>query len=134
MSVDVFGRQLDESVTVKYRAFPVNAATTGFKLTADGQYDMQNRRLCNVTDPENPSDAATLNILHKKLHNTVKILRHEINNSNLLLVQGLEANINNIIKTLTTDLETIKDLSIRNSNAILDIDTRLNVLEKKKHA
>lgn len=130
MSVDVFGRQLDKSVIVKNRGLP-GTSSIGFKLTVDDQYDMQNRKLCNVTDPEKPSDAATLNVLHKKLRGAVKTLRKEINDSNLLLVQGIEAAVRDIGKTLNISLETVKDLAVRNSNAISNVDSRLHAIENE---
>lgn len=131
MSVDVFGRQLDKSAAVKNRGPPGNPGI-GFKLTADGHYDLKNKRLSNVANPEQQSDAATLNIVHRKIHNTVKVLRKEMNDSSLLLVQGLEATIQNIIKTLNVNLETVQDLATRNSKAISDLDSRLNVLKNER--
>lgn len=130
MSVDVFGRQLDKSVIVKNRGLP-GTPSIGFKLTVDDQYDMQNRKLCNVTDPEKPNDAATLNVLQKKLRSAVKTLRKEINDSNLLLVQGLEATVHDIVKTLNISLETVKELAVRNTNAISNVDTRLHAIENE---
>lgn len=131
MSVDVFGRQLDKSVIVKNRGLPGNPGI-GFRITADGNYDLQNKRLCNVANPEQQNDAATLNILHRKLHTSVKILRKEMNDSNLMLVQGLEVTIQDMFKTLSIDLKTLQDLVIRNSKAISDLDTRLNAIENER--
>lgn len=131
MSVDVFGRQLDKSAVVKNRGPPGNPGI-GFKLTADGHYDLKDKRLSNVAHPEQPSDAATLNTVHRKIHNTVKLLRKEMNDSNLLLVQGLEATIQNIIKTLNINLQTVQDLATQNSKAISDLDSRLNVLKNER--
>lgn len=130
MSVDVFGRQLNKSVLANSRG-PPGRPGIGFKTTASGDYDLEGKRLCNVGEPKEPNDAATVTTLHKKSHNNIKFLRKEINESNLLLVQGLEANIQNIAKTLNSNLETVQDLTIRNSNLISQLDTRLNALEKK---
>lgn len=125
MSVDVFGRQLDNTQTVKNRGLP-GSPGVGFKITADDNYDLENKRLCNVANPEEQNDAATLSIVHRKLHNTIKILRKEMNDSNLLLVQGLEATIQNIFKPLSADIETTRDLAFRNAAAISNIDSRLH--------
>lgn len=137
MSVDVFGRQLDKSASVKNRGLsglpgPPGKAGIGFKLTEDGHYDMENKRLCNVATPEQQDDAATLNILHRKVHTTVKILRKEMNDSNQLLVQGLETTMQDIIRTININLETVQNLATRNSMAIANVDVRLNALENER--
>ena len=59
MSVDAFGR-----------IFLKSKATTGggprgkgYKLTSDGNFDVENRKLCNVADPTQPADAVNLRVL-----------------------------------------------------------------------
>lgn len=126
----MFGRQLNKSVLRSSRG-PPGRPGIGFKTTADGDYDLGGKRLCNVADPEASNDVATLNALHKKSHSSIKLLRKEINASNLLLVQGLEATIQDIAKTLNSNLQTVQDLAVRSSHLISQLDTRLHVLEKK---
>ena len=48
MSVDVFGRKLEQRSGGGSRDPP----GVGYKLTADGQYDADNKRLCNVALPK----------------------------------------------------------------------------------
>lgn len=58
MSVDKFGR--DFGLGNEARKGPPG---TGFKLTPDGNYDIQFKTLTNVADPVNTQDAANLNTL-----------------------------------------------------------------------
>ena len=41
----------------------------GFKVTADGHYDMENKKLCNVAEPQQPIDVVNL----ETLRNIIKI-------------------------------------------------------------
>lgn len=60
MSLDIFGR----GTTVLPTRGP---AGVGFKYTEDQQYDLQNKRLCNVAKPVNPADAVNLERLQESL-------------------------------------------------------------------
>lgn len=60
MSIDVFGRQLTPSMMMMNLRGPPGK---GFQLTTDGQYDIQKKRLCNVAEPLQPSDAVTSKIM-----------------------------------------------------------------------
>ena len=57
MSVDVFGRNLGN--TEGSRGPP----DVGFKVTTDGHYNMENKKLCNVAEPQQPSDVVNLETL-----------------------------------------------------------------------
>ena len=59
MSIDVFGRNLGKT---KGSRGPPGA---GFKVTTNGHYDMENKKLCHVTEPQQPSDVVNLEILRK---------------------------------------------------------------------
>lgn len=43
----------------------------GFKLTQDGNYDIQNKKLTNVTDGTDPNDANTKQQLDSTGHGTI---------------------------------------------------------------
>jgi len=53
MSVDVFGRKLSGRRANGHRGPP----GVGFKLTAEGHFDLQNKRLENLAPPRQPNDA-----------------------------------------------------------------------------
>ena len=57
MSVDVFGRK-QRSGGGGCRGPP----GVGYKLTADGQYDADNKRLCNVALPKQLNNAVNLSV------------------------------------------------------------------------
>ena len=59
MSVDVFGRQLGKNEGTR------GSPGFGFKLTIDGQYDVENKRLSNVTESREPNDAANLSLVRQ---------------------------------------------------------------------
>lgn len=59
-SVDVFGRYLQKSKQ-SVRGPP----GLGFKRTIDGDYDIENKRLCNIAEPVENTDAATLISVHQ---------------------------------------------------------------------
>ena len=73
MSVDVFGRKLPSEGGSSSRGPP----GIGFKLTEDGQYDLENKKLCNVAAPTQPNDAVNLKTLDTRLIGFRKIL-HEM--------------------------------------------------------
>lgn len=50
MSVDVFGRQFMGRPGIK-SVSSRGPPGKGFKITTNGQYDMDNKRLCNVAHP-----------------------------------------------------------------------------------
>lgn len=62
MTVDVFGRQLNTSGG----AGPPGKPGVGFKTTTDGQYNLEQKRVCNVGDAIEPYDAVNLAVL--KMH------------------------------------------------------------------
>ena len=56
MSVDVFGQNL---VKCEGNRGPPGV---GFKVTTDG-HDIENKKLCNVAEPQQPSDVVNLETL-----------------------------------------------------------------------
>lgn len=68
MSVDKFGRYIGGSA---YRRGPPGE---GFKRTADGDYDMQNRLLRNVATPFKNEDAANLETVDNKCSSLEEIM------------------------------------------------------------
>ena len=59
MSVDVFGRNLERD---KGSRDPLGV---GFKVTFSGQYDIENKRLCNISEPKHSGDAVNLDTLQR---------------------------------------------------------------------
>lgn len=63
MSVDKFGHHSTSSKLKVIRGPPGE----GFSLTEDGNYNIHNKRLCNVSDPKSPLDAVNKSHLDKRL-------------------------------------------------------------------
>lgn len=63
MSVDVFGRHLKKKDQGASRGPP----GVGFNLTSTGDYDIRSKKLCNVADATNQSDAVNLKTLEAKI-------------------------------------------------------------------
>lgn len=121
----MFGRQLDKSssTAVGSRGPP----GVGFKITADGHYDIDNRRLCNVVNPIEQNDAVTVSFMQQELDT----LRNEISN-NSSMIHVLETRMMGVLKNLSVDIETDKALLIRNTEVISALDARLQVLEDER--
>lgn len=83
MSVDVFGRNLKRSEGSR------GPPGIGYKFTEDGQYDVGDKRLCNVADPQSSHDAVNLStLIHtveleiKKMTDAVSQLRNDLDKLN----------------------------------------------------
>lgn len=61
MSVDVFGRKLERGGSVP------GPPGIGFILTSDGQYDVANKRICNLDNPKDQFDAVNLGYFQQKI-------------------------------------------------------------------
>lgn len=57
MSIDLFGRRLGR------RRLPTNT----YKVTENGDYDIDNKRLCNVATPKHETDAANLKTVEEQV-------------------------------------------------------------------
>lgn len=105
MSVDVFGRQLNQAEGVR------GPRGIGYKITTDGQYDIENKRLCNLAQPINLNDAVNLETLQTKIEAEVqrvlKPLRKKVRN----LTDTFDlhkVDIDNKIKSLTEIIDLQK--------------------------
>lgn len=98
MSVDVFGRQL-----VNSKEIIKGPPGIGFALTVEGDYDIQNKRLCNVDDPLKDEDAVNLQTLNSHMEES-----HNEFNALLDRITIVEVNIEKKIKRLTDLVESLK--------------------------
>lgn len=73
MSVDKFGRYLRNSKSENLRG----PKGDGFHLTSDGNFDITNKKLCNVGDPLAGEDAVNLKTLNKCIDGCL-VLNNEI--------------------------------------------------------
>ena len=106
MSVDVFGRSLTSNSSSSNRGPP----GVGFKLTADGQFNLENKRLCNVASATHTSDAVNLETLQRVIQN-VEILIHKVSAemSKLeKLVEGHRDDIDQQLLQIRADINSLK--------------------------
>lgn len=64
-TIDKFGRRRQKTNTLSIRG----QTGIGFKLTRDGHYDIQRKRLKNVGDPADSRDSATREYVDKSIKN-----------------------------------------------------------------
>lgn len=100
MSVDVFGRQLIEKKEIQ-RGPP----GIGFVLTPESQFDIQNKRLCNVSKAIEPTDAVNLENL-KSIQEEIKSLKQLLKN----LVKSLDIFEEKIKHNFLEKFEELKGL------------------------
>lgn len=84
--MDVFGHKLGE---IKGSRGPPGV---GYKLTTEGHYDLDNKKLCNVAAPSEPNDAVNLETLSRmikmeirSLYEITARLRSEIDDLNAII-------------------------------------------------
>lgn len=68
MSIDVFGRHLGSNKIVK------GPPGIGFNLTKQGDFDLENKKLCNIANPVDDKDAVNFKTLQDKLTDESNIL------------------------------------------------------------
>ena len=112
MGVDVFGRRLVESKEV-HRDPP----GIGFSVTTSGDFDIENKLLCNVAEAQNDSDAVNLALVNK--------LNSELLNKILSTITGMKADlkqevIDNLKKEIKESLKSELEVDIKENTANIE--------------
>ena len=112
MGVDGFGRRLVESKEV-HRGLP----GIGFSVTASGDFDIENKLLCNVAEAQNDSDAINLALVNE--------LNSELLNKILSTITGMKADlkqqvIDNLKKEIKDSLKSELEVDIRENTANIE--------------
>lgn len=102
----MFGRQLKTSGGGG--AGPPGKPGVGFKTTADGHYNLDSKRLCNVGDAKEPGDAVTLDVLTFRLNSLAQSINHSMNEKYQSNVIALESRLRANIKKLHEELMDMK--------------------------
>lgn len=126
MSVDVFGRNLERSGGSR------GPPGVGFKVTSDGQYDMDNKRLTNVANPIQLNEAVNLETVYRIRSTDYQTLTSKISSlqSDLTELEKVKANTEEKLKNFAADIKTIKLLIARLSAKLGPIDLGTNEPEK----
>lgn len=113
MSVDKFGRHTIVSKGVR------GPKGDGFEYTTDGNFDIQQKKLCNVADATEKNDSVNLNTLKNSVENCMSLINDKITKSN---------------KTIAEDIQYLK------TNTLIQLDKKFNAnsgiitnLSKPKH-
>ena len=104
MSVDVFGHKLNGSKGSR------GPPGIGYKLTIDGQYDMENKKLCNVGDTQQPKDVIKKKIIQIEIHGMIDIttrLRSSLDDLDII-VENHRDEIDTEFNKIKDDILTIE--------------------------
>lgn len=138
MSVDVFGRQLTSRSVNKHfggggsRGPPGN----GFKMTVDGQYDIDKRRLCNIADPIEQNDAISAQVMQNFVQQELRVnyqmmssLQNTVD-SHDIMIHSLQSKLEDKMKQQLIAFDTLQELVTHNSQLIVHLEDRLRTLKK----
>lgn len=128
MTVDVFGRVLNRESSVR------GPPGIGFKLTETGDYDIENKLLCNIADPKEFNDAVNLrtlldrlmatytsiNTVDSELKSMINYLKEHISKLEVKIIQIQEkVNKNStIIKNINSEIT--EEIGPRISGIVID--------------
>jgi len=106
MSVDKFGRSTASS---SYRKLHNQGPPgKGFKLTSEGNYDLENKILSNVQEPIDGNDAATLKYVNKQIFFRVELIKNdviELNRNWISKFNVMEENMNTLEQQMQDSFE-----------------------------
>ncbi len=105
-SVDKFGRHSGVNHHIQAHRSPKGH---GFSMTKEGDYDMQNKRVCNLKDAESSTDAVSLQVLKNSLDGCVT--NDGLNKKIAEVGDGLKIHFNAIDDQLKNHVNTLQKLS-----------------------
>ena len=107
MSIDVFGRHLGSSKVAK------GPPGIGFNLTKTGDFNLEQKKFCNVGNAVDDNDAVNLSILTKKVEQElnsvigeVEYLIIQVENKVELLEEGTKKRLDKIYQVLDIPEDT----------------------------
>ena len=109
----------------------------GFKLTDNGDYDMQNKKLRNVASPQTNNDATTKSYVDSEVNKTLKLTSNlDMNNLRIINLGNATHNqdaitlkqVNDAFSTISTENNKYTDQKIAESH-ISTYENRKNVLK-----
>jgi len=131
MSVDVFGRHLHSGKGVMQ-----GPPGERFRLTAEGNYDITNKRLCHVAPPMDVYDAINLECvedlietestqMQRRLANVRQSMEKMLANLENML-SNLKSELTEKLQQLRTDLDMTHSLTLRHAELIKTLDVKVN--------
>uniref|UniRef100_A0A6V7KEU6 Uncharacterized protein n=1 Tax=Bracon brevicornis TaxID=1563983 RepID=A0A6V7KEU6_9HYME len=131
MSVNVFGQQLSKSSSSGKRGPPGR----GFKLTEEGNFDIGNKRLCNIADPQEDFDAISRKILNEKIQpirydlNAVSTVVSRTNKDLNTLIESLQEELKDFKANFQASVQSLLDYVVENRESI----EKLQRIEKERN-
>ena len=110
MSVDLFGRWLVQSKETKH-----GPSGIGFNLTSQGDYDIEDKRLCNVENPKEPKDAVNLT--------TIRNLKNPLNEEIEVAYEAL-GEVRTNAESINTRLEKLTAIVDENVLQIIQLKNK----------
>lgn len=108
MSVDVFGRQLTSTNGILSRPGPPGV---GFKLTNEGNYSLDHKKLCNLAICEGNLDAVPLGFLKDYVQQEINIIKNDLmQDQNHKLAEILEMRFITIEKSIQKISKRLNEL------------------------
>lgn len=101
MSLNKFGRSSKAPNEVK-----VIRTQNLFAFTSQGDYDLQDRKLCNVKIPTEDSDAATKKYVDANSVSAMNTFNEKFKQTEKLIVSDVNKKISNLTKTVLTSSQT----------------------------
>ena len=96
MSVNVFGHSLSKNKTGS-RGPP----GIGYKLTSDGHFDIENKRICNIANPSEQADAVNLLTLIRTVRENKETLKKELDQE----VYNFKKDVTNWLVTFKSEVK-----------------------------
>ncbi len=93
MGVDVFGRRTEKPEATR------GPPGIGYKLTQEGQFDVENKRICNLAAPVDRGDAVNLKALQKAISDQQKAIQEQ--------QEALEVKISELFSAFKTEVEEV---------------------------
>jgi len=124
MSVDVFGRQLHP-----LKGIVRGPPGEGFRLTPEGHFDMENKRLCQVAHPLEFQDAVNLDYLQDVLQTETTAMQRKLANvrTDLMnMLANLKSELSEKLKNQRADLDMTHSLTLCHAELIYVLDVKVN--------
>ncbi|XP_053595503.1 uncharacterized protein LOC128667825 [Microplitis demolitor] len=137
MSIGIFGRSLPTGAAI---SGPPGPPGRGFQITVDGQYDVENTRLCHVGKPAEDSDVATVKFTRDLVHKELSLLYNSMANDQSEIISHLHSQVvtldsavallkkeNQELKNIRKRIKSRKELISRNTQRIQELEARIFV-------
>jgi predicted restriction endonuclease len=111
-TIDKFGRKRKHKESIPIR----DTFRVPFNLTSDGNYNFENKRVCNLGEPLIGTDGVTKDYVDVHLVQCVQDTRTAVQESSNIIVQNLEENLQKTTAELFQQLKDFVKVEITKSH------------------